>query len=424
MGKLLGITIAILHIFIISGCQKQTTVSNNKNTFLPFSTTANSKAKIAVFYQKNDDNRNILDKTYQYIIQQHNNSNILINKVLFEEGNLATKVKKLVEEDKYDVIIGINHSEDLVKLKNYINHSPVVVISPASTAESLALKDNILRMSPNDTTQAEIIASHVDMYNKNCLMAFYRNDVWGIELKNEIVKNVQRDGIDVIGNRNYYDADNLNNRSADSWIDSLIQMNKTINNCPLLMLGFSEVNDIAQAAAKWQKAYQNNHNKAPKITTTPWVGSEGWCLEKIPAKYQSSWKQLLSNKNFSYTCMMTQTTVNKDKFCKIKTAILDNSQMDYTDFILSENDSIKIIDAVNLAVATIEATKNSAPISARNFATKLIQLSHNPKNTISTVKLNDSGDNSEATYVDYNLKLINGNLSWRNADKNQEIQCR
>ena len=80
--------------------------------------------------------------------------------------------------------IGPPSSSALASLKEYtdIYASDTVIVSHSSTAQSLAVTDNIFRLAPEDSHQVPIIISNLDRDSKTQLLIIHRDGVWGNDM--------------------------------------------------------------------------------------------------------------------------------------------------------------------------------------------------------------------------------------------------
>ena len=93
----------------------------------------------------------------------------------------ALALEKLTSLNKrgVKVVIGPQSSAQVEAIKDYAEANGIVLISPASTAPSLAMEDNVLRFCPDDTNQAEAISKLVWGDGVKALIPMWRGDVWG-----------------------------------------------------------------------------------------------------------------------------------------------------------------------------------------------------------------------------------------------------
>lgn len=98
-----------------------------------------------------------------------------------EPQGALPKLEKLVESG-IRVIVGPYSSSQVAAVKAYADSHEILLISPASTAPSLALDDNIFRLVLDDNNQASGIAELLARESIACVVPVYRNDVYGRDL--------------------------------------------------------------------------------------------------------------------------------------------------------------------------------------------------------------------------------------------------
>lgn len=84
------------------------------------------------------------------------------------------------------VVIGPNSSDSLAHLREYATAHGLVLVSPSSTAPSLALEDLIVRTAPLDVLQGRAIAMLASDLALRELVTLHRGDAWGSELNQEV----------------------------------------------------------------------------------------------------------------------------------------------------------------------------------------------------------------------------------------------
>jgi len=86
------------------------------------------------------------------------------------------------------VFIGIASSAEVSEVKSYADANKLIVISPSSTSPALALKDMILRYTPNDIYQGKAIAKILWLRGIRWVVPVWRGDTWGDGLKEYTAK--------------------------------------------------------------------------------------------------------------------------------------------------------------------------------------------------------------------------------------------
>ncbi|MFH1739655.1 MAG: ABC transporter substrate-binding protein [bacterium] len=83
------------------------------------------------------------------------------------------------------IVIGPMTSEEVAAVVNYANENDMLLISPSSTAPSLANPDNLLRLSPNDIHQSLAVAFLMSLQGLATALPVYVDDTYGQNLQQE-----------------------------------------------------------------------------------------------------------------------------------------------------------------------------------------------------------------------------------------------
>ena len=88
------------------------------------------------------------------------------------------------------IVVGPSTSADLEQIKSYANQNGILIVSPSSTAPSLSIPgDNIFRLVPDDTHQAQAISIKMWQDGVRAIIPIWRKDIYG----NGLVAAVQKD---------------------------------------------------------------------------------------------------------------------------------------------------------------------------------------------------------------------------------------
>ena len=187
---LIPILVVISSIFFVSSFHQKDaldstiTYSNNNNNeikigaLLGLSGSAYESGKIqkAVLLKAvNDINENLSKYNKRVVLQ--------IEDTEIKPDVAVAKVKKLVDQG-IKIIIGPQTSNELQKIKEYVDKREVIIISQSSTAASLSEKDNIFRLLQNDINQGKQIAEKMWNDGVKVVVPILRNDLYGNELYN------------------------------------------------------------------------------------------------------------------------------------------------------------------------------------------------------------------------------------------------
>ncbi len=88
------------------------------------------------------------------------------------------------------IIIGPETSAELALIKPYIDTKEILIVSPTSTAPSLALsEDKIYRLAPDDTNQGQAITALLKEDGIKAIILITRDDTWGNDLSTSITNS-------------------------------------------------------------------------------------------------------------------------------------------------------------------------------------------------------------------------------------------
>ena len=96
--------------------------------------------------------------------------------------NMALEKTKELVNNGIKIIIGPQTSDELKKIKPYVDSHDVLLISQSTTAPSLATIDNIYRLLQNDTYQGQQIAEKMHGDGKKIVIPIWLNNKYGNEL--------------------------------------------------------------------------------------------------------------------------------------------------------------------------------------------------------------------------------------------------
>ena len=167
-------------------------------------------------------------------------------------------------------------------VKDYADKNGILLISPSSTAPSLAIAgDNLFRFVPDDRHQAQAISKLMWNDGIRVVVPFWRTDVYGNDLVKATKQSIQglggrvADGVGYIPNTGDFAA-SLNRINFIVWDQDLKALDSKINQAisqygkdkiGVYFVGFDEIAPIFIQA--------QNH---PTLSKVRWYGSDGSAL--------------------------------------------------------------------------------------------------------------------------------------------------
>jgi len=168
------------------------------------------------------------------------------------------------------VFIGPMTSAEVKQIMNYANQNHLVIISPSSTAPSLAIpNDYIFRFCPTDRIQGPVIAKMAKALGKKVLIIMWRGDAWGDGLHDAIKEAAQKLGIEVIDGPRY-------DPKAKEFSAEVAKLAQLVENAvkkygadkvAVSYIGFNEVVQVMDTAAQYKV-----------LREVQWFGSDGTAL--------------------------------------------------------------------------------------------------------------------------------------------------
>lgn len=170
------------------------------------------------------------------------------------------RVKELHAEN-ISIIIGPETSAELAAIKPFVDSNEMFILSPTSTAPSLAVKDSIYRLAPDDTNQGNAITALLKENGIKAVILITRDDTWGNDLSNSITNSFVENKVGDSVMRILYNPEaphfpNITKNTALLIADLTDSYNT--ENIAVVLLGFGESTDLLKDA---NSTYLLNHVK-------------------------------------------------------------------------------------------------------------------------------------------------------------------
>ncbi len=208
---------------------------------------------------------NMLDELYS------NAEVVLLTRDTDDSPVTALQQLQDLKEDSVVMVIGPITSAELEHVTDYANENEIVLISPSSTAPSLAIpNDYVLRFCPNDVLQSKAISTLMWEDGKKYLITVYRDDNYGNELEHYISVEFINHGGQVANSLSY----NISTIDLSMLINNLsnevenAKANYNTDEIGIVLIGFEESADILASALG-----------DTTLTTIHWYGSDGNSLD-------------------------------------------------------------------------------------------------------------------------------------------------
>jgi len=219
----------------------------------------------------------------EYLFKTHSSNGIelIIEDTQSNPSASLEKLKQLAAKG-IKIVIGPATSAAVQGVKDYADKNGIILISPSSTAPSLAIAgDNLFRFVPDDRHQGEAIVKRMWNDGIRLVVPFWRTDIYGNDLVKATKQSVQAlggsvaDGVGYTPNTGDFAA-SLNRINFIVWdqdlkvLDSMVD--KAISQYGIDKVGvyFVAFDEIAPIFIQAQ-----NH---PTLSKVKWYGSDGSTL--------------------------------------------------------------------------------------------------------------------------------------------------
>lgn len=171
------------------------------------------------------------------------------------------------------IIIGPETSAELALIKPYIDTKEILIISPTSTAPSLALsEDKIYRLAPDDTNQGQAITALLKEDGIKAVILITRDDTWGNDLSTSITSSFIENKIGDASFRILYNPEAPNYSETNKnilFLLSTISKSYSTDEIAIIVIGFGESTEFLK-----------NANTIDELADFKWYGTDSNANEK------------------------------------------------------------------------------------------------------------------------------------------------
>lgn len=284
----------------------------------------------------------------------------------------SLEVVKDLHEEGIQIIIGPETSAELSLIKPYADVKEMLILSPSSTAPSLALKDNVYRLVPDDTNQGPALTELLVQENIQSVLLLTRADTWGNDLAQSITDSFDGATKTIPYNPNTPFYERTTSFLLTNLDRELEKYDK--EQVAIVMLGFAESHEFMKHASEH-----------PEFSEVLWFGSDSNANEK----------KITDDP-------VTLNFAKKVDFRAVQFAPSDNGIRQSVEIRITEitgsipsSYSFSSYDAVWLIGKTIERTNSDDP---RIVGDALRDTGMDHLGTLGPLILNDAGDLDSANY--------------------------
>ena len=304
------------------------------------------------------------------------------------------------------IVIGPSTSAELEAIKDYANNNGIILLSPSSTAPLLATPgDNIFRLVPDDTHQAEAIATQMRKDGIGVVIPMWRADVYGDRLVNSTKGDFQMLGGTVVDGVGY--APPLGHFSA-----SLDRINLVLWDQQLKSLDSKVTQAISRYGTEKVGVYIVAFDEVvpifiqaqdlPSLSKVRWYGSDGSVLNSGLIRNVEAAK-FAAKTSFLNPIYAIRVSHNN------KTNLVESEIQNMIARIPRSYASVAY-DSLWIAALTENASRATNDI---NTLTKtLVQTANSYTGITGNTTLNEAGDRKYASYDFWGVRDNNGVFTW------------
>ena len=314
------------------------------------------------------------------------------------ETDPATALAKIKELHTLGIglVIATTTSAELAAVKDYVDANGIIVIGTISTAVSLSVPDNIIRLVPDDANQGRAMAELLRMENMSVIVPIVRGDVWGEGLLSETGKRFEQRGGKVVKGVVYKPGTDFSSEigTLSSIVkDSIVRYGS--DKVGVYLVSFNEaVSLMAQASTD------------PVLSSVRWFGSDGIAnsralIENATAATFASKTDLVCP---VYGVLPGQFIRNMSDYERVSRLITQETGARPDGYALASYDALWV--ASQSMILAEDRKPDQIKEALTNIANRFTGVT-------GPLSINSAGDRESVTYQFLSIKLSEGAPSWK-----------
>jgi ABC-type branched-subunit amino acid transport system substrate-binding protein len=334
------------------------------------------------------------------------NSNTRIGLIIEDtQTNPAASLEKLQDlaAKGIRIVIGPATSAEVQQVTDYADKNGILLVSPSSTAPSLAVPgNNIFRLVPDDTHQAQAISKKMWQDGVRVVVPMWRTDVYGDDLLNATKYNFQLlggrvvDGVGYIPRTGDFSA-SLNRINFMIWDQDLRSLSSKIGQA-VAQFGADKVGVYLVAFDEVVPIFIEADNQ-PGLSMVKWYGSDGSALnDKLVRNIEAA---MFASKTGFVNPIFGVDNPNSNKF-----KLVDN-QIQQAIGRVPRSYAEVAYDAFWVAALTENMTGGTKDVNS--LKKTFLQISNSYPGITGDTSLNEAGDRQHGDYDFWAIRPNNGN---------------
>ena len=311
------------------------------------------------------------------------------------DPDLALAAAQRLRNRGAEIMVGPQSSAEVVKLREWANTNGVLIVSPSSTAGTLAIaNDNILRLTPADSLEASALVALIQTEQKPVIVPLWRddsgNDGLAIATRTQFTAlgGSVRQGVE-------YSATEQNFATVIAALrtqvaDAIAQVGAA--NVAVAHAGFDEVVDIFKLAAA-----------DPVLSSVSWFGTDGTALSE-PLRASAEASAFAMRVGFVAPIFGVDPSA-MTRWQPVAARITTRAGRAPDAFALAVYDAVWIAAYAYLALGA----KGEDPAVLRS---RFVESAAAFYGTTGWTKLNAAGDRQFGNFDFFGLKTVGGAVAW------------
>ena len=275
------------------------------------------------------------------------------------------------------LILGPESSSEVKSVSSYADSNGMIIISPSSTSPALAIKDNVFRLTPDDTKQGKVVARLLADNGKQVAIPIYRGDVWGEGLYEssktsfEALEGTVDEGIKYSPEITTFSAEAL---VLANKVNEYRDQGYTDDQIGILMISFSEAVHLLNSASEYED-----------LAAVQWFGSDASSNDDAITEDRIA-REFISQVNFVSSQF---APASNDIYQRVKDILTERIGTSPNNYAYSSYDSVWLLGL---------AMKQTQSTDADTLTNVLHDVGANHVGAIGTINLNEEGDLAIADY--------------------------
>lgn len=306
--------------------------------------------------------------------------------------DLESQLIDEMHDKKIPIVVCSMTSESLGLVKPQIDAHGTVVLSELSTSPALAIDDNLFRLVPDDRYSAKVLSDLMRENGVEKAIVYYRDDLWGTMLRNELTSAFTAGGGAVADSIVYgfrtYPVDMDEKVELLNAAVTRALAGAASGKVAVVLLAFEEGIEILKKASAY-----------PTLSTVKWYTGDG--LGQNNALLKDAGAAVFANQVGLYAPLIAEGS--STAYQALKTKLQNKTGTTYAF-------APVIYDAVYLAGLTLAEAGSAATPAV--LKTTLLAKAGNYDAVSGPLVLNGSGDRSACTYDFWAVGYIGGAYQW------------